>query len=390
MVWSKEPQGPFSDPVMVYNGSDRAVPVHPDTKRDPTNVTAGATGDTNLAAVIRDDGSLVGIWRGSRYPDASQWQYVVRLPCSPLCCWPLVAACARPSTWPRSTPAARPLACLAQRRRPPLCLERRVARPAWQPGKRFIVITTSRSASHALSLTLQVNSPFKTKQSHVQVRRDGPRLEGPGHVRHRDHATMMHHHHLYAVRPSCRVCPRCGGGLGARDRARAYTMPRSMHMLCTCRLLTRVLLGWTAVCRLGRANAVLWCMTAHVYAWCGCEGTGTIGARRRQRPTSSQAWQTGRRTTAAWKTPRCGPAPTASSTQSSTTTGRGPTRRPPTARRGTGASAESLRAPWHRAAVWGVGCGGARCGGAGAGAGYVRVSRGACAPSTLETRARYL
>jgi hypothetical protein len=52
MVHSKHPLGPFSPPVMVYNGSDIA------------GVDAPATGDTNLAAVIFEDGSLAGLWRG--------------------------------------------------------------------------------------------------------------------------------------------------------------------------------------------------------------------------------------------------------------------------------------------------------------------------------------
>ena len=66
--------GPYSEPVMVYNGSDRAVPL-PSNGSSPLS---GATGDTNLAAVILEDGSLVGIWRGSQYPNTSQWQYTVR------------------------------------------------------------------------------------------------------------------------------------------------------------------------------------------------------------------------------------------------------------------------------------------------------------------------
>jgi hypothetical protein len=59
MSWSIHPLGPFSKPVMVYNGSDgggvlSGYPFPP------------ATGDTNMASVIFDDGSLVGMWRGDR------------------------------------------------------------------------------------------------------------------------------------------------------------------------------------------------------------------------------------------------------------------------------------------------------------------------------------
>ena len=46
MAWSKSPLGPFSKPVMVYDGADLRGDAAP------------ATGDTNLAAVIFDDGSI--------------------------------------------------------------------------------------------------------------------------------------------------------------------------------------------------------------------------------------------------------------------------------------------------------------------------------------------
>ena len=52
---------------MVFNGTDR----------DPANKTAGATGDTNMDVVIFADGSVAGLWRGSRYPDPAQFQYPV-------------------------------------------------------------------------------------------------------------------------------------------------------------------------------------------------------------------------------------------------------------------------------------------------------------------------
>ena len=55
MAYADNPLGPYSDPVMVYNGSDQA---------GSTYVQAPATGDTNMAAVIFDDGSLAGVWRG--------------------------------------------------------------------------------------------------------------------------------------------------------------------------------------------------------------------------------------------------------------------------------------------------------------------------------------
>jgi hypothetical protein len=67
MAWARDPLGPYSDPVMVYNGSDHAG----------LSTSEGATGDTNMAPVIYSDGSLLGLWRGSRYPDPSQYQYVV-------------------------------------------------------------------------------------------------------------------------------------------------------------------------------------------------------------------------------------------------------------------------------------------------------------------------
>ena len=67
MTYASAPRGPYSPPVMVYNGSDRQMGAG----------GGGATGDTNLAPVIMADGSLVGLWRGSRYPDHSQFQFVV-------------------------------------------------------------------------------------------------------------------------------------------------------------------------------------------------------------------------------------------------------------------------------------------------------------------------
>ena len=70
MAWSKHPLGPFSTPVMVFNGSDQGGPQAP------------ATGDTNFAGVIFDDGSLVGMWRGDRKsfsvkPNVVQYEYSV-------------------------------------------------------------------------------------------------------------------------------------------------------------------------------------------------------------------------------------------------------------------------------------------------------------------------
>ena len=75
MAWSMHPLGPFSKPVMVYNGSDGggALPGYP---------FPPATGDTNMAAVIFHDGSLVGMWRGDRKsfdvePNVVQFEYTV-------------------------------------------------------------------------------------------------------------------------------------------------------------------------------------------------------------------------------------------------------------------------------------------------------------------------
>ena len=75
MSWSKNPLGPFTEPVMVYNGSDGggSLPGHP---------FPPATGDTNMAAVILADGSLVGMWRGDRKsfdvkPNVIQYEFSV-------------------------------------------------------------------------------------------------------------------------------------------------------------------------------------------------------------------------------------------------------------------------------------------------------------------------
>ena len=51
MSWATDPLGDWSEPVLVYNGTDGSN----------GNVT---TGDTNLAPVIYPNGSLVGLWRG--------------------------------------------------------------------------------------------------------------------------------------------------------------------------------------------------------------------------------------------------------------------------------------------------------------------------------------
>ena len=56
MAHAMHPLGPFSAPVMAYNGTDR----HSEDGDPP----AMATGDTNFAGVILDDGSLVGMWKG--------------------------------------------------------------------------------------------------------------------------------------------------------------------------------------------------------------------------------------------------------------------------------------------------------------------------------------
>jgi hypothetical protein len=76
MSYAMHPLGPFSTPVMVYNGSDgggalRGYPFPP------------ATGDTNMAGVILNDGSLVGMWRGDRKsfdvkPNVIQFEYSMR------------------------------------------------------------------------------------------------------------------------------------------------------------------------------------------------------------------------------------------------------------------------------------------------------------------------
>eukprot|EP00966_Prymnesium_polylepis_P040678 944056-Prymnesium_polylepis.1 len=54
MTWARTPAGPFSEPVLVYSGADQPADDAP------------ATGDTNMACVIFEDGSLAGIWRGDR------------------------------------------------------------------------------------------------------------------------------------------------------------------------------------------------------------------------------------------------------------------------------------------------------------------------------------
>ena len=55
MAWSHSPRGPFSTPVIVYNGSDRAVP----PPLNSSTPLGGATGDTNLAAVVLGKRSMV-------------------------------------------------------------------------------------------------------------------------------------------------------------------------------------------------------------------------------------------------------------------------------------------------------------------------------------------
>eukprot|EP00035_Acanthoeca_spectabilis_P001797 m.82804 g.82804 ORF g.82804 m.82804 type:complete len:195 (-) comp11142_c0_seq2:77-661(-) len=68
MSYADHPRGPYSKPVMVYSGADQ-----------PSN-SAPSTGDTNLAAVIFEDGSLTGMWRGDRkvakhYGPVYQYQF---------------------------------------------------------------------------------------------------------------------------------------------------------------------------------------------------------------------------------------------------------------------------------------------------------------------------
>ena len=70
MTYASHPLGPYSKPVMVYNGSDQA------------GLNAPATGDTNMAGVIFSDGSLIGMWRGDRKQlnhsgPVYQYQYAV-------------------------------------------------------------------------------------------------------------------------------------------------------------------------------------------------------------------------------------------------------------------------------------------------------------------------
>ena len=52
MTWARHPLGPWSEPVMVYSGVAETS--------DPPR----ASGDSNFAGVINDDGSVVGMWRG--------------------------------------------------------------------------------------------------------------------------------------------------------------------------------------------------------------------------------------------------------------------------------------------------------------------------------------
>ena len=66
MAYAVDPRGPYSTPVMVYNGSDR-----------DTGAVGGGTGDTNMAAVIDASGALRGLWRGRRWPDGGDYQYAV-------------------------------------------------------------------------------------------------------------------------------------------------------------------------------------------------------------------------------------------------------------------------------------------------------------------------
>jgi hypothetical protein len=65
MSWAVHPKGPYSKPVVVFNGSDGSA-------------GSLATGDTNFAAVIRSDGSVVGIWRGPVPWHGHQYQYMAR------------------------------------------------------------------------------------------------------------------------------------------------------------------------------------------------------------------------------------------------------------------------------------------------------------------------
>eukprot|EP01045_Picozoa_sp_COSAG04_P031119 COSAG04_NODE_5643_length_1542_cov_2.119889_1_plen_399_part_01 len=52
MTWATHPLGPYSEPVMVYDGVAQTS--------DPSR----SSGDTNFAGVIAGDGSVVGLWRG--------------------------------------------------------------------------------------------------------------------------------------------------------------------------------------------------------------------------------------------------------------------------------------------------------------------------------------
>jgi hypothetical protein len=62
MSWASHPLGPWSKPVVVYNGSDGS-----------TGAPRGeqATGDTNFAGVINANGSMVGMWRGFGGPNSA-------------------------------------------------------------------------------------------------------------------------------------------------------------------------------------------------------------------------------------------------------------------------------------------------------------------------------
>jgi hypothetical protein len=58
MSWAPHPLGPWSTPVVVYNGSDGSA-------------WDGSSGDTNFAGVILNDSSVVGLWRGVGAPNSA-------------------------------------------------------------------------------------------------------------------------------------------------------------------------------------------------------------------------------------------------------------------------------------------------------------------------------
>ena len=58
MSWAPHPLGPWSAPVVVYNGSDGSA-------------GGAASGDTNFAGVILHDSSVLGLWRGVGAPGSA-------------------------------------------------------------------------------------------------------------------------------------------------------------------------------------------------------------------------------------------------------------------------------------------------------------------------------